>query len=132
MPYTGRYAGPELTPEEQDVRAALFAYSPQDASEFEWVPVSVLYRVYCDWWARKHWRYDPDQYARLSIMQFGRAVRRVYRRSLRRCKRSFHGRQQWGYANMRGPLSVTTPPPRLKNSLVRVCPPGRMDGRFAT
>lgn len=110
MPYTGRNCAPELTPEEKDVKKALSAYSTADASGFDWVAVAELYRRYCDWRLRAYQKYDPDGYPLLTIRQFGRAVRRVFPKLNRLHRRSFQGVQLWGYAGLRGPDSIITPP----------------------
>ena len=105
MAYTNRYDGPDLTPEEQDLAAALRDYSdrPEDgASGATWVPTEVLRRLYMHWRGWHRWRYDPEAPARLTKRQFGRAVVRVFPNAARRRRRA-SGRLQWGYAHLIGP-----------------------------
>jgi hypothetical protein len=115
MPYTSRQAGPNLTPEEMDAATALRRYHAKGATQFDWTPTAVLYRAYRDWWAEHRWQsqFDPEAPARLTRRQFGRAVRRVFPSAHRR-RRTFHGRQQWGYAGILGPWSTPTQPARGK------------------
>src|SRR5688500_10611276 len=107
MSYTSREGG-QLTAEERDVAAALCGYTTTGATYVDWTPTAALWRAYCDWWARNRWRYDPNAPPRLRVRQFGRAVRRLFP-GMQRRKRSFHGRQQWGYAPLCGSESVLTP-----------------------
>jgi hypothetical protein len=96
LPYTSRYRGPDLTPEERDVAG----YSTDGTTSLDWTPVAILYRRYLDWFARTHWA-DFDAPARLTV------------RGVRRCKRAAARRhRRWGYAYLEGPFSVVTPPPR--------------------
>jgi len=111
VPYTSRFGGPDLIPEEHDVATALAAYARAQATFRDWVPTSALWRAYCDWRACYRWRRDDEQAPALTVRQFGRAVRRVFP-GVHRCKRSFHGKQQWGYATLCGPESVVTRQPR--------------------
>jgi hypothetical protein len=108
MGYTSRCKAPTLTPEEQDVAAALRAYSDdpaQSATHADWVPTTLLLRTYRHWLAVHRWRFDPDAPERLTPRQFGRAVRRVFPR-VQRCKRSVAARQQYGYKQLVGPESI--------------------------
>jgi len=111
MAYTSRYDGPELTVEESTAAASVFDYGTVRATNYDWTPAVCLWRSYCDWWAANRWRYDPNSPPKLTRRQFGRAVRRLFP-SVRRRKRSFQGRPQWGYAGLIGPESVVTPPAR--------------------
>jgi hypothetical protein len=110
MPYTSQYNGPDLTQEEIDVRASLRRYSTAGASQFDWVPVAVLFRAYRNWCALHRWQNDPDAPQKLTVRQFGRAVRRVFK-TIRPRKRTYHGNQQWGYAGLIGDDSIVTPAP---------------------
>jgi len=108
MGYTSRYNGPDLTPEERDVAEALRRYSDRadkGANTSEWTPTALLYRAYRYWRAEHRWRFDPDAPVLLTVRQFGRAVRRLFP-SATRCRRSYNGRQQWGYCRLVGPESV--------------------------
>src|ERR1700733_536061 len=91
MPYTSKYNGPDLTPEEIDVRASLRRYSTAGASEFDWVPVAILYRAYRNWCALHRWQLDFDAPQKLTVRQFGRAVRRGFK-TTRPGKRSYFGK----------------------------------------
>lgn len=110
MPYTSREDGPALTPEERDVRTALAAYGTAGASCCDWCPTAALRQAYHDWHARTYWRGESDVPPRLTVRQFGRAVRRVFP-GVQRRKRAY-GKRQWGYAGLTGPMSVVTPPSR--------------------
>jgi len=108
MSYTSRHTGPNLTPEERDVQAALRRYSDdpnQGATDAEWTPTAMLYRAYVIWLAQHRWRFDPDAPDRLTPRQFGRAIRRVFP-NVSRCHRSYHGQAQWGYSHIIGPESL--------------------------
>lgn len=111
MAYTSRHSGRTLTAEEADVAASLRSYATAGASEQDWTPTAALWRSYRDWWGLNRWRIDPDLPARLTVRQFGRAVRRIFAGACRR-KRSFHGKPQWGYSRLSGPESVSTPLPK--------------------
>ena len=113
MPYTSRHAGPSLTVEEQDVQQALAGYTAAGTTQFDWTPTAALWLAYRNWWAANRWRYDPDAPPRLTVRQFGWAVRRIFP-GIDRCKRSYHGSRQWGFAYLAGPLSVITPPTRAR------------------
>lgn len=81
--YSSRATGP-LTHEEIDVKSALSSYTTAGASRADRVRASVLWKIYCDWWAANRWRwkrpYDTvmGEYPRLSRKQFGAALRRVF------------------------------------------------------
>ncbi len=78
MPYTSRETGPILTDEERDVAASLCDYSTEGTTGRDWTPIASLWRCYCDWWAVHRWRIDPDAPDKLTLRQFGHAMRRIF------------------------------------------------------
>lgn len=115
MLYTSRYAGPDLTPEEQHVAASLRGYSDDPAAgatAADWVPTWLLLHAYWRWRAKHRWRFDPDAPDRLTLRQFGRAVRRIFPHA-QRCRRRYCGRSAWGYAHLSGPDSQQSRRPSL-------------------
>lgn len=108
MSYTSRYEGVDLTPEEQDIRAALAAYTAHEATDADWVPTMQLARAYRRWLAVHRWRYDPEAHKPLTVRQLGRAIRRLYPHA-RRCFRRYHAKRCWGYTKLRGPESIRSP-----------------------
>lgn len=87
MPYTSPIAGLNLTAEERDVAAALAGYTAAQATPHDSVPTAALWRAYRDWWDCHRWRHDPEALPRLTVRQFGRAVRRLFA-GIRRYRRS--------------------------------------------
>ncbi len=104
MPYTSRFNGP-LTPEEQDVRAALRLCTTEGATPHDWTPTGNLWQTYCTWHAEHRSKFNPYHPEQLTRRQFGRAVRRVFPGVMRR-KRGRVRQEQWGYAGMLSPFSV--------------------------
>jgi hypothetical protein len=116
MAYTSRYDGPDPTPEEREAKAALAHYTDdpaQGVSTSHWIPTALLYRSYLSWRASKYQRFNLDAPDKLTARQFGRALRRIFPRAIRR-KRSYHGQQQWGYSHLHGSNSVLSPDPRKR------------------
>lgn len=115
MSYTSRYDGPDLLPEERDVKAALARCCMPSSSDSDWTPITPLYLAY----VRRHLerfqtREALDDHPKLTRRQFGHALRRVYP-GIRRCKRAASFRRKcWGYAGLSGPFSIITPPPRTR------------------
>jgi hypothetical protein len=105
VPYTSRNAGP-LTAEERDVRAALKGYAGSGAGT-DWVPTTVLYRIYRHWHAQQNRpSFDPLGPSRLTPRQFGAALRRAFP-GTRRVRRRSAKRATWGYT-LAGPLSLSS------------------------
>jgi hypothetical protein len=110
MPYTSRYNGPNLTPEESEVKSALHQYTTDRATTLDWVPLAALRRTYLQWRAenRARLRAGPGELPQaLTVRQFGRAMGRVFP-GIVCCARSYCGQQQRGYAGLLGPESVVT------------------------
>jgi hypothetical protein len=115
--YCSRQTGP-LTREEIDVQEALADCTTAGATEWDWTPLTDLYRVYVRWWLadRQQWAVGPafpERYPQLTRRQFGRAVWRVFP-AVRSRKRAWRGKRQWGFAGLRGRWSTVTPPARRK------------------
>lgn len=105
MTYTSRHNGPDLTPEEQDARTALVDYTSEDATCADWVPTTVLYRIYRHWRGANRWRHDPEAPPPLTPRQFGRAIRRLFPAATR-CRRRYHGKEHYGYCHITGPECI--------------------------
>lgn len=102
MAYTSRYAGPDLTAEEREVQAALRGYSSSGAARTDWVPTSALWQAYCAWRLQQHQRrFDPDRPPKLTINQFGRALRRVFPGIERHRRESNKRARTYGYLGLR-------------------------------
>ena len=130
MPYTSRYNGPDLTPEERDLKTALRDYTTSGATARDWVPVAALMRTYRTYLAQKQAKqrrsFDPeDTIAPLTIRQLGRAMRRAFPDIGRCTYRHYNGRQIWGYAGLIGPESIDTPSPHV--TLANVLPRSLMN-----
>lgn len=106
-----------LTDEEWEVQQALkdYTYNPEDIRAF--VPTRVLYATYRRHAAQQQFR-DPTT-ATLTQQQFGVALGRVfgfkelgvvanddYGRHPNRVRRTWHGKQMWGYLGLVGPETI--------------------------
>ena len=80
MTYTSRYNEQQLTVEEGCVLSALQEYTDErieGATDADWVPTTTVLQTNRTWYAKHLWRWDYDRPERLTLRQFGRAVRRV-------------------------------------------------------
>jgi len=102
----------KMAPEEVDVLAALKLYTDNTedgrADLFDFVSTKVLYERYIKHYDQ--WVDTWDAPERLSIRQFGAALRRVFPElesdETRRVRRRYAGRMAWGYIGMKGPESI--------------------------